>query len=180
MEGISVFHNELARTHYSESRPDLIAKFGLNLVKANDLKQNNIIFQNFYYSAEKPNSINYNDVVEVFEDSKKQVWFGTFGGGVNKLSLPIVDTIQFSSVTSESGLSNDVIFGIKEDNSNHLWFSSENGLSRYDESNKSIQIYNESNGLSFNNFAENTCYTLADGRILFGGSNGIEVVQPEL
>ncbi|WP_320019114.1 two-component regulator propeller domain-containing protein [Labilibaculum manganireducens] len=178
----SQLSSDLVRCIYSDSDSNLwvATSFGLNLVKANDLKQNNIIFQNFYYSAEKPNSINYNDVVEVFEDSKKQVWFGTFGGGVNKLSLPIVDTIQFSSVTSESGLSNDVIFGIKEDNSNHLWFSSENGLSRYDESNKSIQIYNESNGLAFNNFAENTCYTLADGRILFGGSNGIEVVRPGL
>ena len=33
MEGIGIFHQELARTHHAEARTDFIAEFGLDLVK---------------------------------------------------------------------------------------------------------------------------------------------------
>ena len=174
--------NKQVRNLYFDSDSNLwvATSMGLNLLPADSIKKNRIFFRNFYQPMEKFNSINYNDVVHIYEDSKKQLWFGTFGGGVNKTSLPVGDSIQFKSITTNSGLSNNVIFGILEEKPDQMWFSSENGLSRYNENDNRVEIFNQSNGLSFNNFSENTCLRLKDGRILFGGSQGIEIFQPNL
>ena len=72
-----------------------------------------------------------------------------------------------------------IIFGILEDNYGKIWFSSENGLIRLDPESESSEIYNNFNGLGFNNFSENTCFKRQDGSLVFGGNLGFEVIRPE-
>ncbi len=178
----SQLSNDLVRKVKVDSDSNLWVgtSFGLNILYSDSIKQNNIQFKSFFKDINNPDLINYNDVVEIYEDSKRQIWFGTFGGGVNLTKLPISQDVQFETLTSNDGLSNDVVFGIVEDKNNRLWLSTEYGLNRYDQNTNSFEIFNESNGLSFNNFSENTCYRLNDGRLLFGGSNGVEIISPEL
>ncbi len=164
----------------SDSNLWVATSFGLNLLLKDSLQDNNIKFRTFIKEVNNPSSINYNDIIEIYEDSGHQLWFGTFGGGVSSVQLPVGENIKFTSITTKSGLSNDVVYGILEDQSQHIWLSSEYGLSRYNKEQKNFEIYNEANGLSFNNFSENTCVKLNDGRIVFGGSEGIEVINPDL
>ena len=164
----------------SESNIWVATSFGLNVLPSDSLVNNNIKFRNFFKDISSNNSINYNDVIEVYEDSKKQLWFGTSGGGVSKTKLPLTDSLDFTTLTSKNGLSNNAVFGIIEDNSNEMWFSTEYGLNRYNEEKQNVEIFNQYNGLSFNSFSENTCCKLDDGTLLFGGANGIEVIRPDL
>lgn len=178
----SLLSNNLVRRIKADSDSNLwvATSFGLNVLLKDSIKKGDIKFKTFFKDIDKTNQINYNDIVEIYEDSQQHLWFGTFGGGVSKLTLPVSDTSAFTSITSNEGLSNDVVFGILEDRQNGIWISTEYGLNLYNEENRSIEIFNESNGLSFNNFSESTYCRLKDGKLVFGGSNGAEIINPEL
>ena len=75
-------------------------------------------------------------VVNVFEDSKGNLWLGTIEKGVAKYDGK---TLQY--FTSTNGLPSDRVVGIAEDGSGNLWFGTGNGLSKFD-------------GHSFTNFSE--------------------------
>ncbi|MBN1926925.1 MAG: response regulator [Prolixibacteraceae bacterium] len=153
--------------------------FGLNRVGLNAYKGGRIEFETFFHAPDNPASISYNDIVHIFEDSNHDLWFGTFGGGVDFLSQNNINDVRFDNYSEKNGLPNNDVFGILEDNLGHIWFSTENGLSRFDPLTESFENFNKSNGLSTNNYSENTCCRLNDGRLVFGGSKGFDVVSPE-
>lgn len=149
--------------------------FGLNYLSAAKLLNNDFDFDGYYHNPENPNTICYNDVVHIFEDSKRNIWFGTFGGGVDMLS----PQKKFTHYTSADGLSNNEVFGILEDQQQHIWLSTGNGLSRLNPKTNSFDNYNKSNNLSTNSFSENTCLRTSSGQIVFGSIDGLEIIQPE-
>jgi signal transduction histidine kinase/ligand-binding sensor domain-containing protein/DNA-binding NarL/FixJ family response regulator len=149
--------------------------FGLNYLSKSKIDENNFIFECFYHDPENPNTISYNDVVHIFEDSKKNLWFGTFGGGVSMLA----PKKKFKHYTHADGLSNNEVFGILEDNQKHIWLSTGNGLSRLNPITHSFDNYSKSNNLSTNSFSENTCLKTSDGRIVFGSIDGLEIINPQ-
>lgn len=95
-------------------------------------------------------------VVEIFEDSKGNLWFGTVGDGVARYDARLNDGVgQGKSLTyfsKKDGLPDNTVVSIVEDKQGNLWFGTHNGLSRYD-------------GKTFTNFSE------ADGLCHFRVSN---------
>jgi ligand-binding sensor domain-containing protein len=75
-------------------------------------------------------------VVETFQDSKGNLWFGTLEKGVAKY-----DGEQLSYLTTKDGLPSNRITTIVEDSSGNLWFGTGAGLSKY-------------NGVNFTNYSE--------------------------
>ncbi len=150
---------------------------GLNLLEKKDIDNGRFRFSKFFHDPSNKNSLSYNDVIHLFEDTKGSIWLGTFGGGADKLQKQ-QNGYSFTHYTSENGLSNDVVFGILEDEFGHMWFSSENGLIRLNPENGNVSIHNNFNGLYFSNFSENTCFGRKDETLCFGGYMGIELVFP--
>jgi signal transduction histidine kinase/DNA-binding response OmpR family regulator len=157
----------------------MCTSFGLNLLSNNKALNDTVLFQNFYRDVNDKTSLSYNDVVHAYEDSKGNLWFGTFGGGVNKL-VKEGNKYRFEMVNQRNGLVNDEVFGILEDNQGHIWLSTENGLSRFNSTNKTFDNFNKSNGLGETEFSENTCFQLSDGKLLFGGVHGVEIIEPAM
>ncbi len=153
--------------------------FGLNRLKVDDLGRSTSVFTNYYHNPDLNGSLSYNDIVHIFEDSKQNIWFGTFGGGVNMLEKGVESENSYIHFTETEGLANDEVFGIVEDRMGFMWFSTEKGLSRLSPENGSFENFNKSNGLTSNEFSENTCLTKKDGKIIFGSSIGIEISEPE-
>ncbi len=172
--------NDLVRKVKLDSDSNLWAAtvLGLNVLPAESLKQNKIKFHSYFKEAHNPDQICYNDIIEIYEDSEHQLWFGTFGGGISQLKLPLTPKPNFKTINTQNGLSNNIVFGILEDQQGQIWISSEYGLNRYDKEHQTFQIFNESNGLAFDNFSEGTCFKLKDGRLLFGGFGGVELIFP--
>lgn len=66
-------------------------------------------------------------VVEVFEDSKGNLWFGTLSKGVAKY-----DGKKLIYLSTADGLCGNAVVSIAEDRKGNLWFGTHSGLSRYD------------------------------------------------
>lgn len=153
--------------------------FGLNLLEKKNIESANFRFKVFLRNIADDKSLIYNDIIHMFQDSRGKLWFGTFGGGADMLEQFDGQRAFFKHFGSEIVPGYGIIFGILEDNSGKIWLSSENGLIRLDPNNETSEIYNNFNGLGFNNFSENTCYKRKDGSLVFGGNLGFEVIRPE-
>jgi signal transduction histidine kinase/ligand-binding sensor domain-containing protein/CheY-like chemotaxis protein/AraC-like DNA-binding protein len=152
--------------------------FGLNV---SDLKSGNELprFETLFYDPDVPASISYNDVIHIFEDSKQQLWFGTFGAGVSILKTYIGTGSEFMHLKTRNGLSNDAVFSMLEDRSGKIWMGTENGISSYLPARMIFENYDINSGLYTNNYSENACFRLASGKLLFGSIAGVLLIHPE-
>ncbi len=66
-------------------------------------------------------------VIEVFEDSKGNLWFGTLSKGV-----ACFDGTSLIYLTKKHGLIGNGVTSIAEDKNGILWFGTQSGLSKYD------------------------------------------------
>ena len=150
--------------------------FGLNELVSplSDLKPE---FNTYFYDVNYDRSLSYNDLLFLYEDSTHRMWLGTFGGGVNRILQNSDDEVIFSHESEKEGLINDAVFGILEGRKGDLWFSTENGISRYSVQTREFENYDVNNGLMCSNFSEGTCCKLRDGRLLFGTLDGVLIVN---
>jgi ligand-binding sensor domain-containing protein len=79
-------------------------------------------------------------VVETFQDSKENLWFGTLEKGVAKY-----DGNKLTYLTREDGLPSNRVTRVIEDDSSNLWFGTGAGISKFD--GKSFTNYSEKDGL---------------------------------
>jgi len=79
-------------------------------------------------------------VVEVFEDSKGNLWFGTIGKGAARY-----DGKALTYFTTEHGLSGNTVTSFAEDKEGNLWFGTHSGLSKFD--GKTFTSFTTSDGL---------------------------------
>ncbi|HET8573413.1 MAG TPA: two-component regulator propeller domain-containing protein [Edaphocola sp.] len=128
-----------------------------------------------HFSTTTTPRLSNNDVLCFLEDEKGNIWAGTNGGGVNKISA---DLKSVTNINSEKGLSNDIIYGILSDNNQKLWISTFDGLNRYDPRNDGIRCYYKEQGLPTDEFNRHSSLKAADGTLYFGSINGIVSFNP--
>jgi ligand-binding sensor domain-containing protein len=75
---------------------------------------------------------------------------GTWGGGLCHFDYK---NEKFTTFTDKHGLSDNTIYSILEDNQNHIWLGTLNGLSRFDLATKTFTNYDKKDGLQSNIFA---------------------------
>ncbi len=179
--GNSNISSDDVRQVFEDSRHRLwvATTFGLNLLPGLNPDADNISFLTFNYNPHRDSSISYNDVIQIFEDSKKNLWFGTFGGGIDRLVSVEDSNAVFEQYRHSDGLINDAVFGILEDKNGNLWFSTENGVSRLNYTTRKFDNYDKNNGLLSNNFCENTCLRTDDGTLIFGSTKGALVINSQ-
>ncbi|WP_299098230.1 two-component regulator propeller domain-containing protein [uncultured Winogradskyella sp.] len=122
-----------------------------------------------------------NRVFTLFEDNRQNIWIGTFGGGLNKLTLDSENNPQkIEYFRKNDVLPDDVIYGIlPQKNSENMWFSTDMGLVRFSTDTNKLNIFDVSDGLIQNNFRQ-SAYTLgSSGYMYFGGLNGLTIFDPE-
>lgn len=82
-------------------------------------------------------------VVETFQDSKGNLWFGTLEEGVAKY-----DGENLIYLTIKDGLPSDRVVEIVEDTLGNLWFGTDKGISKFDGT--TFTTYSEKEGLCSN------------------------------
>jgi len=76
-------------------------------------------------------SLSDNSVFNIYEDNAKDIWVGTFGGGINYYSKreKKFHTVQVN-YSDNNSIKNNLINAVFEDE-NYLWIGTEGGLDRY-------------------------------------------------
>ena len=124
------------------------------------------------YEIEKDKSIRVNSI---FESKDGNIWVGTGEG------LICIDRVSKEQVlfTESDGLSSNSVSSILEDNDGHLWISTLNGLSRLHLETRTFKNFYQYDGLQENEFNARASFKAENGRMYFGGINGLTAFNPE-
>lgn len=147
-----------------------IGTFGKGLLHYDPKTKKTVAYQ---YNAYK-NSISNNDIYYIHLDADT-VWIGTNGSGLDKLDL---STGKFSNINTKHGLPNNVINGIESDKRGFLWVSTNEGLARVTRHTRKVKSYDADYGLQSNLFRRRASWCDTDGRIYFGGRQGLTAFYP--
>ena len=119
------------------------------------------------------------DLVRVItETSDGALWIGTHSG-LNRLVDYGEGEPRFRRYLSEQGLANDTIYGLLEDHRRQLWISTNAGISRLDPKTGLVRNFGLQDGLQGPEFNGGAFAALPDGRLAFGGTEGINLFRPE-
>lgn len=89
-----------------------------------------------------------NTVIDIYEDKKGNVWFGT-SGGVSRYDPRRADGKSFGNLTTKDGLSSNDVHTILEDKTGKLWFGTSGEACFYD--GKTFTVFKNKAGKAFNN-----------------------------
>jgi ligand-binding sensor domain-containing protein/serine phosphatase RsbU (regulator of sigma subunit) len=108
-------------------------------------------------------SLDFNTVTQ---DSKGNIWAGTYGQGV---FLFLNDSVV--NLTSRDGLKSNYCYSIISDDSMYVWVGHRQGLSRIDISNLSVSVFDVDNGITgdFNHNAS----LMVKNQLFFGTTDGL-------
>ena len=112
----------------------------------------------------------------IHPDKQKNLWIGTQEGGLllfNKANG------TFKRYTTADGLPNNTILRMLEDKQGYLWFSTYNGISKFDVQKKTFRNFSQSDGLQSNQFSFNGALALSTGEFFFGGIKGFNAFYPD-
>ncbi|MDR2774875.1 MAG: response regulator [Tannerella sp.] len=118
--------------------------------------------------------LNTNLIFTIARDHKKNLWFGSILG-LYRLDK---ETGEITRKTISDGLPDNMINGVEEDGEHFLWLSTGNGLCKYNpETGDCLNFYAE-DGIKSNEFRRSSHYKGKDGRLYFGGINGLTTCTP--
>jgi ligand-binding sensor domain-containing protein/signal transduction histidine kinase len=135
-------------------------------------------FTNYTSENQTKNTISSNFINCIYNFGNEKLLIGTYSGGMNLFNKKTKTFIQF---TEQNGMPNNNITNITADGENNIWATTGNQICKVKfNSNDSllfVRIYDEQDGV-FNRFNPGSCTQTLDGKILFGGNNGLNRFSP--
>ncbi|MBO3116491.1 response regulator [Winogradskyella sp. DF17] len=106
-----------------------------------------------------------------------RLWLGS-----SKQGVVIFDTTSntIQQIKSTNGLSNNTVVSLLEDNDNYKWAATYSGISVMDNNGVVQFTLDQSDGLSDHEFNRMSSKKLPDGRLVFGGINGLNILNPKV
>ncbi|MEO1624631.1 MAG: adenylate/guanylate cyclase domain-containing protein [Bacteroidota bacterium] len=119
-------------------------------------------------------SLSHNRIIALYEGEPGDLWLAT-ADGLNHLQ-PAEGQVEVFRETE--GLPNSFINGLLPEGDSCLWVSTDNGLSRLSLAQRSFINFFKQDGLSKNEFNRVSFHKAKDGRLFFGGLNGVNAFYP--
>ena len=185
-EGFRTFFDEDEWTRFTrhimaDSNGDLwvASSYGVCRFNPDSLLNNRKAYRYYTFDSQSETSLSTPEVRYIFEDSDKNIWMATSGGGLNLFTGETPEgNGKFRVFKNRQGIVNDNIMAILEDKSKNLWISTENGMQKFNPFTGIFQYYRFSNDFSANIFSETTGIKCRDGRMMWGTLNGFFVFDP--
>lgn len=113
---------------------------------------------------------------DAYADKDDVFWLATNGEGLYRWDKKINTFQQFNIA---SGFASDVLYRIEADQYDNLWISSDYGLIRFNKKKFSVNTYTTADGINNNEFNRTSSFKANDGRLFFGGLDGIIEFNPK-
>ena len=159
----------------------LLDKAGKNLwVATENAGLNRIDLASFrvvqYHHHPDSNSLSSDRLRCLYEDENGNIWVGTEYAGLNCLDPKTGRVHRYEQQDGPpSNMINDVLRGPE----GHLWMSTQAGITRWDEASHTFIHLGSDPYLKNNQFNPGASLKLADGRLVFGSTNGYTIVVPD-
>ena len=140
-----------------------------------DPRQQNI--RSFHPLGTDPRSLSDDTVLALHQHSDGSLWIGT-RSGLNRLDVDAAMEGRFTRYAARNGAAGNAIFGILEDRKGVLWLSTNRGISSFDHAAELFHNFSLKDGLQGLEFNAGAASALADGRLAFGGGDGVNVFDP--
>lgn len=125
-------------------------------------------FLKHYAPTEKPNTIPA-IILKVYEDSEKNLWFGSYNGGMGRLNPVNGQCIPQEDLLDSRGRKIQSVYDFAEDNNKRLWIATlGSGLHYYDMKEKRVKYTPEAN-LNLNRWIY--CLHYSKDNLLYIGTN---------
>jgi len=115
-------------------------------------------------------------LLDAYADTKGIFWLATNGEGLYRWDRKANTFQQFNIA---SGFPSDVLYRVEPDAYNNLWVSSDYGLIRFNKTTFSVDTYTTADGITNNEFNRTSSFRANDGRLFFGGLDGIIGFNPK-
>ena len=126
-------------------------------------------------SGDRLNRIINNSIFDIYEDENGTVWLGS-SGGIN--SIDKNGKIDKQESVNEK-LPSTLIYKIYGTSRNTIWFSTTKGVVKLDKAEKKVRVYDKGDGCGIFEFAEGAGFQAANGRLYFGGGEGVCRFHPD-
>ncbi|MBA4057398.1 MAG: hypothetical protein C0490_21975, partial [Marivirga sp.] len=164
---IVTLHADLSDVLWIGTRGD-----GLYRLKTRDKKTTIEI----YKQDTVKNSISNNFINAIYEDHAGKLWIGT-EDGLNSFDRR---TEKFTAINVKNDSGTAVIVSILEDDNGKLWLAHWDGLTVIDPLNSEVvKNYDRHDRIQGGFFYNNICYKDLNGKLLFAGSEGFNIINPQ-
>jgi signal transduction histidine kinase/ligand-binding sensor domain-containing protein len=167
----SLSNNNVTSINIDENNNIWLTSWGGGVCVLN-IKTN--IFKHYKTDFTKDNTILSDYCSTLFIDKNDIYWIGTTEG----LCRFDRSTEEFTNFKRSEIVFSEIIFSIEEDKHKNLWISTNMGISRLNTETLSVQNFDISDGLQSNEHFIGSSCKLQDGRISFGGKNGLNIFNP--
>jgi ligand-binding sensor domain-containing protein len=130
-------------------------------------------FEHYRHDDNDSNSISSNLILSLLEDTKGNLWVGTYDNGLNFFDRNKKTFTHYLYNKKANSISNNTIPDILEDSKGNLWISTFHGLNKIDLAKKIITTYTSDDGLP-----GNTIYAAREddlGNIWISTNSGLSV-----
>lgn len=182
--GTFIFNYHLNQVFVDAAGEVWMSQFG-ELIRATPTKDG-YAFKYYRNNPKDESSLSDNMVSCFAEDPvapERYIWIGTANNGLNRLDK---QTGKFQHFKKAEGLPDDTVYGLLAENPSangqkgkHVWLSTNRGLCRLNVQDFSVKNFTYTDGLQHNEFNTGSYLKLKDGRMIFGGVNGLTVFHPD-
>lgn len=127
------------------------------------------------FQANSEEGVSFGDVNSIIEDHDGQIWIGTTNGLVTYDEE--AGKIKKDTILVE--LDKQYISSIELGRHNELWLSTLKGLYKLNTKNHATMRYRTSDGLPGEAFIRGASFRAKDGKLYFGGGDGLSSIYPE-
>jgi PAS domain S-box-containing protein len=133
-------------------------------------------FTTYLMDPNHPGNPVVNWTQDVYSDGAG-IWVASPTTGLFRFDL---ETGKFTHhYTEKDGLPNKAVLGVLGDNQGNVWVSTVKGLSRFDPRTETFRNYDMFDGLQGNEFSWHCHAKAPDGRLFFGGTDGLSAFYPD-
>lgn len=133
------------------------------------------LLNQFSYNARDSTSLSVNYAWPLLKDHRGQLWIGTIGGGLNRLTTDARGREVIQRFSRQLPISD--VESLLEDETGQLWMGGA-GLIRFNPATGQWLPYLVEDGLQSNSFKVGSAWRATDGTLYFGGIKGITYFQP--
>lgn len=146
---------------------------GLNQIPYSQIENGKLAVNRFLFDDEKYYG---NDITSLLKGEAGQIFIGTREKGLFELRDSVVHSINLETSTDVITNVNTVVSG----KNSELWITSNKGVLKYDQSQRKVEVFNDSEALVGQEFHNNSGILSADGKVYFGGIFGAISFSPSL